>query len=66
MTIIIITTHNNRYRPVPCAIKELPAIDAVCISHNHYDHLDIESVRELHRAHPGATFFVGMGTRGSG
>lgn len=39
----------KRYRPVPCSIDELPDIDAVCISHSHYDHLDYTTVCELNK-----------------
>ena len=28
-------------------ISDLPKIDVVSVSHNHYDHLDIDSLREL-------------------
>lgn len=39
-----------RYTAAAATISELPALDAVCISHSHYDHLDERSVRELQRA----------------
>ncbi|MDQ3474837.1 MAG: MBL fold metallo-hydrolase, partial [Actinomycetota bacterium] len=30
----------RRMHPVPVPIEELPAVDAILISHDHYDHLD--------------------------
>ncbi len=36
-----------RHAKIPIKIKELPKIDFVLISHNHYDHLDEASVKEL-------------------
>ena len=49
--------------PVP-ALRELPHIDAVVISHNHYDHLDLDSVAQL-AAQPGGSprFFVPLGLK---
>ena len=45
------------------ALEDLPPIDVVLISHNHYDHLDEGSVRALARRHPKAVFFVPLGLR---
>ncbi|XP_060576101.1 N-acyl-phosphatidylethanolamine-hydrolyzing phospholipase D-like [Ruditapes philippinarum] len=39
----------KRYRPPPCKIEDIPHVDAVVISHNHYDHLNHESVVKLNR-----------------
>lgn len=54
----------KRYRPVPIKINDLPRVDAVVISHNHYDHLDYQSVIDLNRkfADHGIGWFVGLGT----
>jgi L-ascorbate metabolism protein UlaG (beta-lactamase superfamily) len=39
----------KRFDPVPVAISALPPLDAVLISHDHYDHLDRSSIIELAR-----------------
>jgi L-ascorbate metabolism protein UlaG (beta-lactamase superfamily) len=37
----------KRFQPVPIALRTLPPIDAVIVSHDHYDHLDYPTIREL-------------------
>lgn len=37
----------ERYNKLPLQIGELPHIDMVIISHDHYDHLDMNSIKEL-------------------
>ncbi|WWC87110.1 uncharacterized protein L201_001996 [Kwoniella dendrophila CBS 6074] len=31
----------------PCKIEELPEVDVIAISHNHYDHLDLPSLKAI-------------------
>jgi len=51
----------KRYNPPPMKVEELPAIDIVVISHDHFDHLDMKTVIEL--AKKGSQFFVGVGIK---
>ena len=37
----------KRVAPLPIDIPDLPPVDVVLITHNHYDHLDEASVRRL-------------------
>ncbi|MCE9515393.1 MAG: MBL fold metallo-hydrolase [Mycobacterium sp.] len=43
------TVGPQRMHPPPVALEGLPALDAVVISHDHYDHLDMATVRALAR-----------------
>ncbi|MGH8306988.1 MAG: MBL fold metallo-hydrolase [Gammaproteobacteria bacterium] len=45
----------------PAEVHALPKIDAALVSHNHYDHLDAYTVRQLVRANPEVTFYVPLG-----
>ena len=38
----------RRHRLPGIPLQELPPIDAILISHTHYDHLDLHSIRQLH------------------
>lgn len=49
----------KRFHPPPIALSELPLIDIVMISHDHYDHLDMQTVQHL--ASKGTTFMVPLG-----
>ena len=50
----------RRLHPMPLALSALPAVDAVVISHDHYDHLDETSIRVLTRLQD-APFLVPLG-----
>ena len=44
-------------------LKELPRIDVVTVSHNHYDHLDIVSLKALNKLYPKTLFLVAKGDK---
>lgn len=50
----------KRLHAVPHPLAALPPLDAVVISHDHYDHLDMDTVRALGR-HGTAAFVVPLG-----
>jgi N-acyl-phosphatidylethanolamine-hydrolysing phospholipase D len=53
-----------RFTPPPCTIEELPEVDAVCISHDHYDHLDSDTLKKLNVKQNGnLRFFCALGVK---
>lgn len=48
----------KRHHPPGVALDDLPPIDVVVISHSHYDHLDVDSVRRLNAKHGSALRFL--------
>lgn len=48
----------KRYTEMPCQVADIPIIDAVVVSHNHYDHLSRPTVRQIAKRHPNCHFFV--------
>ena len=51
----------KRHQAPGLSLQQLPRIDAVVISHNHYDHLDLASVRALAAMSQAPTFYVPLG-----
>ena len=46
----------KRLIPPAISIKDLPKIDVIVISHNHYDHLDIKSIKKIQRLNPSVEY----------
>ncbi len=53
----------KRRHLVPLALENLPEIDIVLISHDHYDHLCRETVLKLQEKNPGITWVVPLGVK---
>ncbi len=49
----------KRFQPVPIAVSDLPELDAVIVSHDHYDHLDYPTILELAKRE--VPFFTSLG-----
>jgi len=51
----------KRFQPVPIALRELPPLDAVIVSHDHYDHLDYTTMRLMRKASVPIITSLGVG-----
>ncbi|XP_052818108.1 N-acyl-phosphatidylethanolamine-hydrolyzing phospholipase D-like [Mya arenaria] len=51
----------TRFRCPACQVEDLPPIHVVLISHNHHDHLDSQSVKDIAQLYSGAKWLVGLG-----
>ena len=55
-------TGPRRVRSPGLAFEALPPVHTVLVSHNHYDHLDLDTLRRLEREHR-PLFLTGLGNR---
>lgn len=50
----------KRFQPVPLRLRQMPEVDVVVISHDHYDHLDYPTIRAL-ATHSAVPFVTSLG-----
>lgn len=55
------TRSTKRLVPSAIAIENLPSVDVIVISHNHYDHLDTKALKALAKRFPRAQVVVPLG-----
>ena len=51
----------RRFQPVPVPLRAMPPLDLVIVSHDHYDHLDYPTIRELARTRVPFVTSLGVG-----
>ena len=51
----------QRLIPPAINLQDLPKIDFVTVSHNHYDHLDISSIKEISKLNPEIAILIPAG-----
>lgn len=55
------TVGPSRLHPCPVTVADLPPLDVVLISHDHYDHLEMDTVARIAATQPDAMFVVPLG-----
>ncbi|KAK0123814.1 hypothetical protein ONS95_008810 [Cadophora gregata] len=56
-------TGPGRTKRAPCQVHDFPGCDAVVISHNHYDHLDLPTIQAILKKFPKTKYFVPLGNK---
>ncbi len=51
----------KRFQPVPLSLREMPPVDVVVVSHDHYDHLDYPTIRALAKTRVPFVTSLGVG-----
>jgi L-ascorbate metabolism protein UlaG (beta-lactamase superfamily) len=51
----------KRFQPVPISLREMPPVDVVLLSHDHYDHLDYPTIRVLAKTTVAFVASLGIG-----
>jgi L-ascorbate metabolism protein UlaG (beta-lactamase superfamily) len=51
----------KRFQPVPVGLGAMPRVDVVIVSHDHYDHLDYPTIRELAKRNVPFVTSLGVG-----
>jgi len=51
----------KRFQPVPVTLRQMPPVDVVIISHDHYDHLDYPTIRALAKGNVPFVTSLGVG-----
>lgn len=53
----------KRVRPPGIRFEDLPPIHVVVLSHNHYDHMNVETLKRLQASFPHLQIFAGLGNK---
>lgn len=53
----------KRVRDAGVRLEDLPNIDIILLSHNHYEHMDKPALKQLYNRFPNAKIYTGIGNR---